>query len=115
MSNSSAGNIKVFYLIWCISHQFSGLPLVLLPEETHLLVRKGFAMLVDGEEVKGPDEQTRKRLKEFEEKSYVGQVKVGGAIKRVIGQTLMIHYATPARGIMGFTARPRAMMAAQGL
>jgi hypothetical protein len=27
----------------------------------------------------------------------------------------MIHYATPARGIMGFTARPRAMMAAQGL
>jgi hypothetical protein len=26
----------------------------------------------------------------------------------------MIHYATPARGIMGFTARPRAMMAAQG-
>jgi hypothetical protein len=27
----------------------------------------------------------------------------------------MIHYATPARGIMGFTACPRAMMAAQGL
>jgi hypothetical protein len=28
---------------------------------------------------------------------------------------IMIHYTTPARGIMGFTARPRDMMAAQGL
>jgi hypothetical protein len=27
----------------------------------------------------------------------------------------MVHYATPARGILGFTDRPRAMMAARGL
>jgi hypothetical protein len=27
---------------------------------------------------------------------------------------VMVHYATPARGILGFTACPRAMMAARG-